>query len=79
VTIYDIKRIHEEKDSDYFFSLDTMKFFHQTLKSFSVKYLGNDKYRISAPMRDFSKKIVGFTVRIFDYNTGKLEFEKEEE
>ena len=74
MTIYEVKAIHEQKDPDYFFNKKTMRFFGQTLRSFSVQYLGNDKYRISAPMR-FEGKVVGCSVRIFDYNTGKLELE----
>lgn len=75
MTIYDVKRIHEQKDPDYFFTRDTMKFFHQTLKDFSVHKINENKYRISAPMK-YNGKVVGFTVRIFDAETGTLELEE---
>lgn len=73
LTIYDIKRLSEDK-APYFFSCDSLKFFGQTMRSFSVyknKELG--KYYISAPMRDRSGKRVGTTERYFNPETNELE------
>lgn len=70
LTIYDIK--NRLQDAPYFFSRKTMKFFHQTLKDFSVKKQPNGTYHISAPMRDYSGKIMGTTKRIFDPKTNKF-------
>ena len=74
LTIHDIKRIHEEKDPDYFFDSKTMKFFGQTLRSFSVQKIDEENYLISAPMKERSTgKKVGITARKFNTVTGKLE------
>lgn len=71
MTIYDIKRL-TIGTSPYFFSRSTMKFFHQTLKDFSVCKDG-EKYYISAPMKDNTGKVVGRTERLFNPVTNELE------
>lgn len=73
LTIYDIKRIYEEKQKGYFFTHDTMKFFHQTLRSFSIHKIDDNNYYISAPMKDHNNKIMGYTRRNFVVDTGELE------
>ena len=70
LTIYDIKELTAET-APYFFKRDTMKFFGQTLKDYRV-HMFPPYYRISAPMRDHSGKIVGQTVRYFDPFTKEL-------
>ena len=49
-----------------------MKFFNQTLKDFSVKKLNEERYYISAPMRDSRGHQVGVTKRVFDVRTREL-------
>ena len=71
MTIYDIKRMSEDK-APYFFERKTLKFFNQTLKDFSVKKLNEEKYYISAPMRDSRGHQVGVTKRVFDVRTREL-------
>lgn len=73
LTIHDIKRLSEPK-SPYFFSRDTLKFFGQTLKSFSVTKYPGGRYLISAPMVDrLTGRKVGTTERIFNPVTNELE------
>lgn len=64
-TIYDIKHAIQQ-DAPYFFSRNTMRFFGQTLKDFSVTRYGNDKFYISARQQH------GKTERYFNPFTGKL-------
>ena len=71
MTIYEIKRRHEELGGNYYFSRKTMKFFKQTLKDFRVSSLGDNKYLITAPMK-WNGKIVGYSKNVFDYNTGNM-------
>ena len=71
MTIYDIKRMSEDK-APYFFERKSMRFFNQTLKDFSVKKLNEEKYYISAPMRDSRGNQMGITKRIFDIRTREL-------
>jgi len=71
MTIYDIKRMSKEK-APYFFDRKSMKFFGQTLKDFSVKKLNEERYYISAPMRDSRGHQVGVTKRVFDVRTREL-------
>jgi hypothetical protein len=67
MTIYEIKQ--RVKDQPYFFTRDTMKFFHQTLRDFRVYSIGNNQFKLVAPMRDYTGKQVGETVRVFDATT----------
>lgn len=71
MTIYDIKRM-SESNAPYFFERKTLKFFNQTLKDFSVKKLNEERYYISAPMRDSRGHQVGVTKRVFDVRTREL-------
>jgi hypothetical protein len=70
MTIYEIKRRTLEKHP-YFFSRNTMRFFGQTLKDFSVRKLPDGRYRITAPIRHRGC-VVGVTERIFDPETNSL-------
>jgi hypothetical protein len=71
MTIYEIKRKVDENGS-YYFSRKTMKCFGQTLKDFKVKKEG-EKFRITAPVRDRSGKHQGYSERLFNPITNKLE------
>lgn len=73
MTIYQIKLL-TQSTSPYFFSPKTMKFFGQTLRSFKVYKHTDGKYFISAPMKDRSGRIVGYTERLFNPVTNELEF-----
>jgi len=73
MTIYDIKRGTAET-SPYYFSRNTLKFFGQTLRMFSVCKSGDGRYVISAPMFDrFTRKQIGQSVRFFNPVTNELE------
>jgi hypothetical protein len=65
MTIHQIKELTKDS-SPYFFKGDTMRFFGQTMKSFSVKKQPDGRYKISAPMKDQNRKVMGQTVRYFD-------------
>lgn len=75
MTIYEIKQLTKET-SPYFFSHDTLKFFHQTMRNFSVKKQADGRYKISAPMKDYNGKNVGTTVRYFNPVNNELEREE---
>ena len=72
LTIYDIKYTCNDT---YFFDRGSLKFFGQTMKSFSVRKINATQYRISAPMYA-GKRYCGQTVRIFNTETKQLEREK---
>jgi hypothetical protein len=73
MTIYEIKRLTAE-NSPYFFTTKTMKFFAQTLRSFSVKKQLDGRYYISAPMIDRTTgKVMGKTERYFNPANNTLE------
>lgn len=72
MTIYDIKEKTKETEP-YFFSRDTMKFFHQTMRDFHVKKQTDGRYYVYAIMRDHSGRQVGLTQRWFNPLTNKLE------
>jgi hypothetical protein len=73
VTIYDIKERTKES-SPFFFTRDTLKFFHQKMSDFKIKKQPDGRYLICAPMKDHSGRIVGQTKRYFNPDTNKLEF-----
>lgn len=70
MTIYDIKERTKDK-APYFFSKDTMAFFNQTLKDFTVKKLSDTEYLIEAPSY-WGGKLMGYTRRIFNTETNDL-------
>ena len=72
MTISEIKRRTQET-SPYFFSEDTMRFFGQTMHSFSVRKQDDGRYKISAPMRNGSGETMGETVRYFNPVNNQLE------
>ena len=72
MTIYEIKERTKET-SPCFFSRDTMRFFHQTLRSFSVTKQADGRYRIAADMRDSNGRHVGVTERFFNPVNNELE------
>ena len=72
MTIYDIKARTAET-SPYFFTRDTLRFFHQTMRMFSVRKQSDGRYRITAPMRDHDGRHMGETVRYFNPLNNELE------
>lgn len=56
----------------YFFDWKTLEFFGQTMRDFLVTPEGK-RYKIEAPMKDSSGKVVGLTVRYFNPETNDLE------
>lgn len=76
MTIHEVKRIHEEKFPDsHYFDRNTLRFFGQTLKSFSVCRDG-ELYIISAPLRmrqdDGKMHKVAVSSAVFDPVSGKI-------
>lgn len=51
MTIYEIKRFTQET-APFFFTSKTLKFFGQTMRSFSVKKQSDGRYMITAPCKD---------------------------
>ena len=73
LTIYDIKRLTAET-SPYFFVPKTLKFFGQTMRSFSVKKQPDGRYLITAPMKDRTTgREMGTTKRYFNPTTNELQ------
>ena len=64
MTIYEIKEATKET-APYFFTRDTLRFFHQTMRSFHVTKEAEGIWRIQAPMRDYSGTLMGYTIRYF--------------
>ena len=50
-----------------------MRFFGQTMRSFSVRKQDDGRYKISAPMRNGSGETMGETVRYFNPVNNQLE------
>lgn len=73
LTIYDIK-YRTQETAPYFFVPKTLKFFGQTMRSFSVKKQADGRYYISAPMIDrFTGRNMGKTERWFNPITNELQ------
>lgn len=79
MTIYEIKRRTEET-APHFFSRETLKFFHQTMRDFKVYKQKDGKFMIVAPIRQRTRfsgspifATIGETRRIFNPETNKLE------
>jgi len=64
MTIYNIKK--RVQNAPYFFSRKSMKFFNQTLKDFRVYKVNDITFEISAPMKDYTGKVMGTTKRTFN-------------
>lgn len=71
MTIYEIKQ-RTKKTAPYYFSRDTMRFFGQTLKDFSVIKQKDGRYRICALNKN-APTANDFTVRYFNPINDKLE------
>jgi hypothetical protein len=71
MTISEIKRRTLDK-SPYFFTRKTMKFFGQTMRSFSVSKQPDGRHRISAPIFMDGKRR-GESVRFFNPVTNELD------
>ncbi len=74
MTIHEIKYLTEQT-SPHFFTRSTLRFFGQTMKSFSVKKCADGRYRISAPIY-CSWCTIGETVRYFNPSNNQLEREE---
>lgn len=72
MTIYHIKEATRET-APFFFTRETMRFFHQTLRSFSVRKQADGRYRIAADMRDSSGRHMGVTERFYNPANHELE------
>lgn len=73
MTIHEIKQRTQET-APYFFASKTMKFFGQTMRSFSVRKQPDGRYRVPAPMVDrFTGRNMGETVRYFNPETNELQ------
>ena len=73
MTIYEIKNRTQET-APYFFVPKTLKFFGQTMRSFSVIKQPDGRYLISAPMIDrFTGRNMGKTQRYFNPLTNELQ------
>jgi len=73
MTIYEIKQRTQES-APYFFVPKTLKFFGQTMRSFSIKKQNDGRYYISAPMIDrFTGRNMGKTERFFNPITNELQ------
>lgn len=68
-TIYEIKR-SVIATSPYFFDRQTMRFFNQTMKDFTVVKSPTDRIFLYAPVMDEDRKIRFYTFR--EYTDGKL-------
>lgn len=72
MTIYEIKQRTSET-SPYYFTPKTLKFFHQTMRSFKVYKQSDGRFLISAPMKDYTGKVVGHSERYFNPINNELE------
>lgn len=78
MNISEIKRDYQEHNQDgHYFDAETLRFFGQTLKDFTVEKIDEGIYSFSAPSRwrDFQTgrlKIMGYFKGIYDFNTHTL-------
>lgn len=72
MTIHDIVRDSNEH-APYFFSVDTLEFFGQTIEDFEVEEQADGRFKISAPAKGFDGKYTRETVRYFNPETNKLD------
>jgi hypothetical protein len=71
MTIHEVKaRYLEMNPEGHFFDRQTMKFFGQTLRSFGVTYIGDDKYIIRAKITN--EHVSRMSEHTFDYKTGRI-------
>lgn len=75
MNIYDIK-FKTQETSPHFFDHKTLKFFGQTMRSFSVKKQLDGRIKITAPIIDrFTGRYISDTVRYFNPVNNELEKE----
>ena len=85
MNIYEIKR-ETQKTAPFFFNRASMKFFNQTLRDFRVKRQPDGRIRISAPIRqssrrrgseyfhhDYSEDVMAYTIRFYNPETKELD------
>jgi len=72
MTISEIKRRTAET-SPYFFSRDTLRFFGQTMRSYSIRKQSDGRYLITAPIVDYRGHNMGTTKRYFNPANNTLE------
>ena len=70
ITIQDVVEATKETAPNYF-EESTLRFFNQTVDSFSVDHVGGNIYIIHAPSY-WDDNLMGYSVRLFDLDTGKL-------
>lgn len=71
MTIYDIKRL-TQGTSPHYFTRKALKFFGQTMRSFSVKKQSDGRYKIEAPII-VDRRNCGVSTRYFNPTNNKLE------
>lgn len=74
MTIQEIKK-RTQITSPLYFSRNTMKFFGQTLKDFTVTEQPDGRFMMCAPIRADGRRISCHTVRFFNPKTNELELE----
>ena len=72
MTISEIKN-RTQKTSPYFFSKSTLSFFGQTMRSFKQSKQVDGRTKIFAPMKDYTGRNMGQTVRYFNPETNELD------
>jgi hypothetical protein len=72
MTIQEIKD-RTKKTSPYFFSPDTLRFFGQTLNSFTVTEQKDGRFLIQAPSYDYEETQMPDTIRYFNPLNNELE------
>lgn len=80
MTIYRIKELTAETNPHYF-THDTLRFFGQTLRMFTVTKQSDGRYKISAPSfwadrATGQPRLMGHSVRYFNPETNELEGER---
>ena len=77
MTIYEIKELTAQTAPN-FFSTETLRFFRQTMNSFSVVKQDDGRYLISAPSYwnwGGERRLMGITKRYFNPTNNQLETE----
>jgi hypothetical protein len=73
MTIYAIRAAHIAKcPTSHFFDAEALRFFGQSMESFTVTPLTDGRLRIEAPIHSRTRAFIGHTVRIFDPISGTL-------
>lgn len=73
MNIYEIKQ-RTQATAPKYFSRETLKFFGQTMRMFSVKKQKDGRYLVSAPSY-WDGKLMGYSKRFFNPSNNELERE----